>query len=147
MSLCCRKELVALKTSVAAVITHPPEILTCIKFLISNEPIFLIFHSHLRPSHPDGAGFILSTSVDAMAPQLASLLAVDPRLLVDNTLQWQVQLLAQFAGHVFVSRAQGDTPDYLVHVSLESSLAMRKCEPGYWSWNLRTGFYQPRING
>ena len=43
---------------------------------------------------------------------------------MDNALQWQVQLLAQFAGHVFVSRSQGDTRDYLIQVALESSLAM-----------------------
>src|SRR5271170_4665004 len=96
-----RHELISMETSAAVIITRPPEILTCIKFLISDVTFFLIFDSHPRPSHPSGAAFILSSSVDVIASHLDGLLAVDARLLADSHMQWQAQLLAQYSGHVF----------------------------------------------
>ena len=65
----------------------------------------MIFDSHPRRDHPDGAGFIFSTSVDATAKYLDNLLAIDKRILSDRSLQWQTQLLANFSGLLFVAKA------------------------------------------
>ena len=118
--LAFRHELMFLETSAAVIITRPPEIVTCIKFLISGETIFLIFDSHPRPSHPGGAAFILSRSIDATAAHLNTLLAVDSHFLTDSDMQWQAQLLAQYSGHVFIFNASGN---HLANADLQSSLA------------------------
>ena len=110
----------SLETSAAVIITRPPEIVTCIRFLISGETIFLIFDSHPRPSHPGGAAFILCRSIGVTAAHLNSLLAVDSHFLTDSHMQWQAQLLAQYSGHVFVFKPN-DSP--LSHSDLETSLA------------------------
>jgi hypothetical protein len=125
LTLLPRDELMALETSAAAIITRPPEILTCIKFVVSHKIIFLVFDSHTRPSHPDGAGLTFSTSVDHTASYLANLLAVDPSLLADKTLQWEAQLLAQFSGHVFSPKPQ--EYDLLQNI-LKSSLTIMELD-------------------
>jgi len=62
------------------------------------------FRSHSRPDHPDGAVFILNTSVHRTAARLVDILPVDRRLVSDNDLQWQAQLLANFSG-IYLSPA------------------------------------------
>ena len=64
----------------------------------------MVFDSHPRQDHPDGAGFIFSTSIDATAEYLDNLLAIDQRILSDPSLQWQTQLLANFSGLLFVAK-------------------------------------------
>jgi hypothetical protein len=113
-----------MNTSVAAVITRPPEIVTCIKFLLDGKNVFLIFDSHPRPSYPDGAAFIISTSIDATAEHLNRILAFDASLLADKDMQWQVQLLAQFSAHVFLYKPHGDATADLMDIVVKSSLAV-----------------------
>ena len=93
------------KKSAAIVITRPPEIITCVKISIPEDlDVFMIFDSHPRRDHPDGAGFIFSTSIDATAEYLDDLLAIDKKILSDRSLQWQTQLLANFSGLLFVAK-------------------------------------------
>jgi hypothetical protein len=106
------------------IITRPPEIIACLKLVIKNRNIFIIFDSHSRPSHPDGAGFILNTSIHRTAARLSELLPMDNSLLSDSSLQWQAQLLANYSGHIFVSRGLGIDPDHLMQTVIESSLAI-----------------------
>ncbi|KAJ6514887.1 hypothetical protein C8R47DRAFT_961601 [Mycena vitilis] len=117
----------------AVLITRPPEIVTCCKLPIINLPIgrqtiFVIFDSHPRTSHPNGAGFVLNTSLDATASHLDNLLAVDGRLLVDSSLQWQTQLLANFSGHFFVAKENTGGADDLAEAILESSLVVLRLQ-------------------
>lgn len=94
------------KNSAAIVITRPPEILTCVRISIPDDlDVFMVFDSHSRRDHPDGAGFIFSTSIDVIAEYLDNLLAIDQRILSDHSLQWQTQLLANFSGLLFVAKA------------------------------------------
>lgn len=52
---------------------------------------------------------------------------VNARLLSQNDLQWQAQLLANYSGHIFVSKGPGNNPAYLVRTVIESSLAILAC--------------------
>jgi RING-type zinc-finger len=106
------------------VITRPPEIIACIKIPTSLTDVFLIFDSHPRPSHPDGAGFTFNTSVNTTARYLTNLLAVDRRLLADKNMQWQTQLLGNFSGHIFVSNSDRRGVEELSETVLESSLTI-----------------------
>ncbi|KAF5381815.1 hypothetical protein D9757_008325 [Collybiopsis confluens] len=90
----------------AAVITRPPEIILCLKIPVyqmgSAIPLnlFVIFDSHPRPSHPDGAGWLFTTSINDTSHHLYSILAVDRRILNDPSMQWEAQLLNHFSGHI-----------------------------------------------
>ncbi|KAJ7708982.1 hypothetical protein B0H17DRAFT_1000084 [Mycena rosella] len=125
-------ELQSIPSNYAAVlITRPPEIITCFKLPIKTESgahkeVFIIFDSHPRTEHSNGAGLRVNTSLDATASHLDNLLAVDYRLLADRSLQWQTQLLANFSGHYFVpkSRSTDDTIGELTQAVLESSLGI-----------------------
>jgi hypothetical protein len=92
------------------------------KLIVHSTDVFIIFDSHSRPSHPDGAVFILNTSIHATAAHLRDILPVDRRLMSDNDLQWQAQLLANFSGHVLVSNGQIPLP--LIQTVTESSLTI-----------------------
>ncbi|KAJ7777248.1 hypothetical protein B0H16DRAFT_952215 [Mycena metata] len=124
----------------AVIITRPPEIITCFRVPIASasgkQDVFIIFDSHPRTEHPNGAGLIVNTSLDATAAYLDNLLAVDDRLLTDSSLQWQTQLLANFSGHFFVPRGcatnsveeltQGVLESSLVALSLQAEVAELK---------------------
>jgi len=70
-----------------------PEILACLKLRLSTGNVFIIFDSHPRPSYPNGAGAIVSTTVESTARRLTELLpSVDPQ---DGILHRQAQLLSQ----------------------------------------------------
>jgi len=93
------------KRSAAIVITRPPEIVTCVKISIPDDAdVFMVFDSHPRPEHPDGPGYIFSTSIDITARYLDNLLAIDESILSDHSLQWQTQLLANFSGLLFAAK-------------------------------------------
>ncbi|KAJ6567087.1 hypothetical protein B0H19DRAFT_718467 [Mycena capillaripes] len=108
----------------AVLITRPPEIITCFKLpidsLAGKQNVFIIFDPHPRPAHPDGAGFIVNTSLNETASHLENLLAVDSRLLADRSLQWETQLLAHFSGHFFVTKS--GVENTMEEAVLESSL-------------------------
>ncbi|KAJ7656293.1 hypothetical protein DFH06DRAFT_1091170 [Mycena polygramma] len=116
----------------AVVITRPPEIVTCFKLPINSpagkQNVFIIFDSHPRTSHPNGAGLVLNTSLDATASHLDNLLAVDGRLLVDSSLQWQTQLLANFSGHFFVAKEHTNSGEDLMEAVLDSSLVVLRLQ-------------------
>jgi len=98
---------VSASASAAVMITRPPEIVACLKIHTSKGDVFLIFDSHIRPSHPLGAGFILNTSMDAAAAYLAALFKVDKHSTDKDTqrqFQWQVDLMRHFSGHILVSK-------------------------------------------
>lgn len=113
--------------SSAIVITRPPEIITCVKISIPGDSdVFMVFDSHSRPDHPDGAGFIFSTSIDVTAQYLDNLLAIDQSILSDHSLQWQTQLLANFSGLLFVAKTIrfDQDPVEAERAMIESSLAI-----------------------
>ncbi|KAI0058501.1 hypothetical protein BV25DRAFT_1810589, partial [Artomyces pyxidatus] len=116
-------DLQTINTSTVVIITRPPEIIACLKLTVFNSTVFVIFDSHPRPElYPDGGAFIVSTSLDATAQRLADLLPVID--LPDADLQWQAQLLANYSGHIFVSRGLGSNSAALSDMVVESSLAM-----------------------
>jgi hypothetical protein len=94
------------------------------KLVIGSVDVFVIFDSHSRPDHPDGAVFILNTSIHRTAIHLTRILPVDHRLLSDNGLQWQAQLLANFSGHTFVSSRPDIFPEHTIQTITESSLSI-----------------------
>ncbi|KAJ6514905.1 hypothetical protein C8R47DRAFT_961645 [Mycena vitilis] len=116
----------------AVLITRPPEIITCFKLPIDTpagkQTVFIIFDSHPRTSHPNGAGLVLNTSLGATASHLDHLLAVDGRLLVDRSLQWQTQLLANFSGHFFVAEENTSGAEDLSEAVLDSSLVVLRLQ-------------------
>jgi hypothetical protein len=118
------RELQAIRTSAVAIITRPPEIIACLKLVINNRDIFVIFDSHPRPSYPDGAGLILNASIHGTVHRLNQMLPVDSSLLSDGSLQWQAQLLANYSGHIFISRGLDNSPAHLMQSVVESSLAV-----------------------
>ena len=100
--------------STVMIITRPPEIIACFKFAntdvnphasTSNDPVFVIFDSHPRPSHPQGAGLSFSTSIENTARALSDILPTMDETLFDSAdLQWQAQLLANCSAHVYTGR-------------------------------------------
>ena len=91
------------------------------KLRLSTRNVFIIFDSHPRPSYPNGAGAIVSTSVEGTARRLTELLpSVD---LQDGILQWQAQLLSNCSGHVFVPQTLDSSPAALWQSVLEASLS------------------------
>ncbi|CAL1701269.1 unnamed protein product [Somion occarium] len=108
--------------SAAIVITRPPEIICVLKIAVDNKDVFVTFDSHPRDTHPDGAAFIFHQSLDHAATYLGSLLRYDPHLLADSNMQWQAQLLANYSGHVFVSKRTLVEPTDLMHAVVDSSL-------------------------
>ncbi|KZP12936.1 hypothetical protein FIBSPDRAFT_921759 [Athelia psychrophila] len=116
------RELQEIPLECVAIITRPPEIISCVKITISGKDVFAIFDSHSRPDYPDGSGLILSTSVSGTAARLASILPLDPHLLELTDMQWQVQLLANYSGHVFVPQDFDSGPEALTQSLIDSSL-------------------------
>jgi len=115
------RELSNLDSSAVAIITRPPEIIACLKLRLATRNVFIIFDSHPRPSYPNGAGMIVSPSIEGTARQLTELLpTVD---LPDSFLQWQAQLLSNYSGHVFVPHGVETSTPTLWQAVLESSLA------------------------
>lgn len=108
--------------STAVVITRPPEIVACMKIATQHQDVFVIFDSHPRPSHPDGAGFIFNTSLDATAEQLSELMSVDRKLLSDDNMQWQAQLLGNFSGLLLKARQGEQSKDSMAQTLAEASL-------------------------
>jgi hypothetical protein len=79
--------------------------------MTETKPIFVIFDSHPRPKHPNGAGFIFNISTEATAVHLHKLLAVDRNLLIDRDMQWQAELLGSFAADLFLPRESPNASD------------------------------------
>ncbi|KAF9231336.1 hypothetical protein BU15DRAFT_90942 [Melanogaster broomeanus] len=92
------KHMREIKASAVVIITRPPEIIACLKLASAtpDRPIFVVFDSHPRPSHPEELTALL----------LSDILPVDENLLASPELQWQAQLLANCSGHIFVADNQ-----------------------------------------
>ncbi|KAL4067469.1 hypothetical protein V8B97DRAFT_1918955 [Scleroderma yunnanense] len=112
-----------LRKSAAVIITRPPEIIACVKVTdaSSGQNAYIVFDSHPRPSHPQGAGLILSSSLENTAKILRGILHVDKDLISSPDLQWEAQLLTNCSGHVFVAKRETFDAD---KSTLESSLAV-----------------------
>ena len=121
MTVFVQRELNNLDSSAVVIITRPPETVACLKLRLREQNIFIIFDPHSRPSYPNGAGMIVSTSIEGTARRLTEILpTVD---LTDSFLQFQAQLLANYSGHVFVPRGVEMSTPMLWQAVLESSLA------------------------
>lgn len=115
----------ASRNTCVAVITRPPEIITCAKIPTPDENIFVIFDTHPRPAHPDGSGITYLSTIKKTAQRLSEILSLDKDLLSESDLQWQVQLLANFSAHIFVPNDKWDTDrDNLTQALLGSSLTI-----------------------
>ncbi|KAF8446345.1 hypothetical protein L210DRAFT_3529691 [Boletus edulis BED1] len=118
-----------IERSAVMIITRPPEIIACFKFANANagpregtldDPLFVIFDSHPRPSHPDGAGLSFSASIESTARTLSDILpALDEGIFDSPDFQWQAQLLSNCSAHVYVGRhRRKDHEDAIVQSSL-----------------------------
>lgn len=107
---------------VAAILTRSPEIIVCVKIPINdNSDVFAVFDSHPRPAHPDGAAFIVNTSMESTATYLNNLLAIDPKILADPTMRWQAQLFGQFSSHIVLPNSSPLSPTGLEDILMEST--------------------------
>ena len=126
MMVFMQRELSNMDSSAVVIITRPPEIIACLKLRLATRNIFIIFDSHPRPSYPNGAGMIISPSIEGTARRLTELL---PTLdLPDSFLQWQAQLLSNYSGHVFVPSGVETSTPTLWQAVLESSLAQLRMQ-------------------
>jgi hypothetical protein len=84
----------------------------------------MIFDPYPRPSHPDGAAFVLNRSLAATASHLGDLLAIDARLIADRHMPSKAQLLGQYSAHIFALRldVEDRTPTGLAQDALLASL-------------------------
>lgn len=103
-----------IEKSAVMIITRPPEIIACFKSANPNpdarsstldDPVFVVFDSHPRPSYPHGAGLSFSTSIESTARTLSvALPTMDENIFDSSDLQWQAQLLANCSAHMYVAR-------------------------------------------
>lgn len=125
MSQTLLSELRQYQTSVAAIITRPPEIVTCVQIVTASRPIYMVFDSHPRPNHPDGAAIIFPGNARGTARYLAKLFPFDENLTSDPTLQWQAALLGSYSGHIFTARSlPNDFMSAMEYAVMRSSVAM-----------------------
>ena len=97
------------------------------KLIINMKDVFVIFDSHSKPNHSDGAGLILNTSIHRTAACLSEIMLVESGLSSEDDLQWEAQLLANYSGHIFVSKGPDNSPAHLMQTVIESSLAIWAC--------------------
>ncbi len=114
------------QTSSAVVITRPPEIIACFQIMHPTRSVYVIFDSHPRPKHPEGAALIFNTSLIKTAHYLSELMYFDERLLnAGNGLQWQAQLLANVSGHYFKSTTLDlNKPEVAQQIAVDANLAL-----------------------
>lgn len=110
----------------AAILTRPPEMIAVMHIPLAQQPtsnlfvtmsrpqvesIYLIFDSHPRLDHPNGAAIQVfpSRPTDNVADYLTDLFQVDESLLNDPSLEWHVQLLGQVSYHVLAPVANRET--------------------------------------
>ncbi|KAG8220154.1 hypothetical protein J3R82DRAFT_1181 [Butyriboletus roseoflavus] len=120
-----------IEKSAVMIITRPPEIIACFKFVNPNadphsstpaNPLFVVFDSHPRPSHPHGAGLSFSTSIENTARTLSDILpTMDESLFDPSDFQWQAQLLANCSADIYVANHRRKDHEEAV---VQSSLAI-----------------------
>ncbi|KAJ1300980.1 hypothetical protein OPQ81_003404 [Rhizoctonia solani] len=102
----------------AVCVTRPPEVIGVMHIPIPKpsltssdwapwtsrraESIYLVFDSHPRPNHPNGAAVHIfpSRPTDDVAEYLMDLFQVDEDIINDPNLEWTVQLFGQLSYHV-----------------------------------------------
>lgn len=113
----------------AVFLTRPPEMIAVIHIPIAlasttgAKSVFLVFDSHPRPNHPDGAAvqFFPSDPADEVADYLTDLFQIDANLINDPTLEWHVQLLGQLSCHFLAPVTVHEAPnDYETNMALLS---------------------------
>ncbi|CAE6346143.1 unnamed protein product [Rhizoctonia solani] len=127
----------------ALCVTRPPEVIGVIHIPLLNstskpstlqtsnsrtKSIYLVFDSHPRPNHPDGAAIQIfpSQSVADVANYLMSLFRVDQDIIDDPELEWTAQLLGQVSYHVLAPSSGPDTKDeYAINMRILEDA--RKC--------------------
>lgn len=114
------------KRILAVAITRPPEIVLYIRIVLSPlRTLHGVFDSHPRPLHPNGAAFIMNSSVEATATYLSRLLTIDSSILADKTMQWQAQLLSHFSGHVLIPRTLDTDTHSIIYDATATILSLR----------------------
>ena len=115
--------MAASQKSAAVIITRPPEIIACFKVTdaTSEQNAYVVFDSHPRPSHPEGAGLIFSSSLENTAKIIKGILHVDKDLISSPDLQWEAQLLTNCSGHIYVAKNWSLDEEKFI---LESSLTI-----------------------
>lgn len=114
---------------VAAILTRSPEIIVCVKIPTNDTgDIFVVFDSHPRPTHPEGAGLIVNTSMESTATYLHNLLAIDPKILADPTMRWQAQLFGQFSSHIVAPNCTSLSLAGLEDILMESSITILRLQ-------------------
>ncbi|KAI9572593.1 hypothetical protein HD554DRAFT_2061352 [Boletus coccyginus] len=129
------KNMKKIEKSAVMIITRPPEIIACFKFANANagprsstsdNPLFVIFDSHPRPSHPRGAGLSFSTSIENTARTLSDILpTMDESIFGSSDFQWQAQLLSNCSAHVYVAKHRRKNYEEAVVQSSLSILSLR----------------------
>ena len=118
-------------TSAAAILTRPPEVVCVLKLEIptSDSDVYAVFDPHPRQEHPLGSGLVFSGSLEKTALYLELLFKVDKRLLEDEDIQWQAQLLANFSAQVYLFNEVSNkivSEEEMDEVLLGASLEMLK---------------------
>ncbi|KAG6886065.1 hypothetical protein C0993_004055 [Termitomyces sp. T159_Od127] len=113
-----------ISTLSAVIITKPPEIVACMKIPTSFDDVFLVFDSHVRPNHPNGAGFIFNPSIDATANYLSRLFWVDEAspTAKDDSYGFQMDLIKQFCGYIVVPKPSLKEDIVLAQSLLDASM-------------------------
>ena len=117
--------------SAVMIITRPPEIIACFKFVDLNAnpntsmPLFVVFDSHPRPSHPHGAGLSFSTSIENTARTLSDILPTMDESFDPSDFQWQAQLLANCSADIYVANHRREDHDEAVVQSSVAILTLR----------------------
>ncbi|KAG8698776.1 hypothetical protein FRC11_014164, partial [Ceratobasidium sp. 423] len=120
----------------AVCLTRPPEVIGVMHIPIPRpagngwtpwttprrvESIYLVFDSHPRPNHPNGAAVHIfpSRSTDEVADYLMDLFQVDQEIMNDPNLEWTVQLLGQLSYHLLApSEAREPTDEYAMNMRI-----------------------------
>lgn len=141
------RKMKKIQKSAVMIITRPPEIIACFKFVNTNatlrsstyeDPLFVVFDSHPRPSHPHGAGLSFSTSIENTARTLSdSLPTMD---FNPSDFQWQAQLLSNCSAHVYVAKHRRKDHDEAIVQSSLAILTLRARIPELKRENEMLGF-------
>ncbi|CAE6475550.1 unnamed protein product [Rhizoctonia solani] len=111
----------------AVCVTRPPEVISVIHIPIPQptaydwapwtsrrvDSIYLVFDSHPRPNHPNGAAVQVfpSRPVEDVAEYLMDLFQVDQDIINDPNLEWTVQLFGQLSYHVLAPSLASESLD------------------------------------
>ncbi|KAF8729986.1 Ring finger, partial [Rhizoctonia solani] len=127
----------------AIIMTRPPEVI-CVMHIPIPEPtpnywappqsarhaesIYLVFDSHPRPDHPNGAAVQIFSPdpIEDISHYLMDLFRIHQGLFDDPSLEWTAQLLGQVSYHVLApSLAQGPKDEYALNMRILE--ANQKC--------------------